>query len=122
VTEESSELSALLERYPPQVRELARAARRLVRAAGPALREEVDAAAGVVGYGREAGYAGLVCTLILSQRGVKLGLVGSAGWPDPDGLLAGTGKRHRYVAVDSLADLESPGVRRLLDYAVARTG
>jgi len=51
----------------------------------------------VVGYGYGPGYKGPVCTLILSKTGVKLGLPYAAALSDPDGLLEGTGKVHRFV-------------------------
>jgi hypothetical protein len=48
----------------------------------------------------------MVCTLILSKSGVKLGLVGGAALSDPYGLLAGTGKVHRHVQLRAPEDLK----------------
>lgn len=92
----------ILESYSAKVQTLARAARCAIRANAPTLAEEVDTAARVIGYGLGDGYAGLRCTIILSKAGVKIGFVGSAAWPNQDGLLEGTGKRHRYVVIDSV--------------------
>lgn len=79
----------------------------------------VDAQDKVLGYGFGPGDADLICTIILSNRGVKLGIVGGATLPDPDGLLEGSGKRHRYVACTKPSDITRPGVSTLLECAVA---
>ena len=76
--------------------------------------EIVDNPARVVGYGFGAGYKDMICTIILSKSGVKLGIVGSAAFPDPNGLLEGTGKRHRYVSLANPSDLKKPGIKSLL--------
>lgn len=112
------DLDELLDAYPPKVKELALEARRVILAAIPGIEEMVDATDKVLGYGFGPGYADLICTIILSKNGVKLGIVGSAALPDPDGLLEGTGKRHRYVPCTRGADLARPGVKRLLQAGV----
>jgi hypothetical protein len=73
----------------------------------------------VIGYGHGSGYADMICTIILSKTGVKLGIVGGADLPDPRGLLDGSGKRHRYVAFAEVADLKKPSVTALLEAAFA---
>jgi hypothetical protein len=44
------------------------------------------------------------------------------GWllPDPDGLLRGEGKWIRYVRIAQTADLDAPGVRKLVRAAIAQ--
>jgi hypothetical protein len=81
--ESAKKLAALLERYPESVQSTARAARRFVLAILPGATELVDNSAPVIGYGYGTGYRDMTCTLILSQRGVKLGLVGGADLSDP---------------------------------------
>jgi hypothetical protein len=109
-----SAVETLLEPYPPEVRSLARATRRFVRDTVPGLDETVEAKARLLGYGYGAGYRGIVCTLILSRAGVKLGLFRGAELPDPAGLLEGRGKVHRHVPLVDAGDLRRPGVKRLL--------
>ena len=116
------DFSQLLDTFPPAVRTVAVEARRLILATIPGASEEVDSKARVIGYGIGGGYSGMICTIILSKTGVKLGLVKSASWPDPDGLLEGTGKVHRYVACETVADVRRPGVKRLLKYASTTRG
>jgi len=89
----------LLERYPEQV---------------PGVAESADGAAKLLAFSYGPGYKGAVCTLILSQTGVKLGIVRGAELPDPKRLMAGEGKVHRYVQLRSPADLDRPGLAALL--------
>ena len=104
----------LLEAYPPGVQALAEAARKAVKKWLPRVAEEADASAPVIGYGYGAGYRGMVCTLILSKAGVKLGLVRGGDLEDPLGLLEGKGKVHRYISLSGPSDLRKPGVRELV--------
>jgi hypothetical protein len=78
----------------------------------------VDGTANLLGYQYGPGYRGLVCTLMLSKTGVKLGIVRGAELPDPKGLLTGSGKVHRHVPLRRVADLEQPGLKPLLKAAL----
>jgi hypothetical protein len=107
----------LLRSYPSDVQALALGARRLIGQLLPKVEESVDSSAPVVGYGYGPGYRGMVCTLILSKSGVKLGLVRGAELEDPRGLLEGSGKVHRYVQLHALADLRKAGLKQLIKAA-----
>jgi hypothetical protein len=109
----------MLSRYSPDVADIARTARERILAALPGAGEEADPAAGPIGYGFGPGYKGLVCTLILSKSGVKLGLYKGAQLPDPQRLLAGTGKVHRYVELRSSAAVADRGIDALIEAAAA---
>ena len=104
----------LLQSYSPDVRALALAARDALRRWLPAVEETVDSSAPVASYGYGPGYRGMVCTLIFSKSGVKLGLVRGSELPDPHGLLEGTGKVHRYVQLREASDLRRAGVSALV--------
>lgn len=93
---------------------IAAAARDRLHALVPDLREEADPAANVIGFGFGPGYKHLLCTLILSRKGVKLGFYRGASLPDPAGLLAGGGKVHRYVELASPAAVEDPRLGELI--------
>jgi hypothetical protein len=105
--------------YPAAAGDLARRLRAVVRAVIPAARKELDRPGRVIGYGFGPGYSGLVCTIIPSKNGVKLGVVNGARLPDPHRLLEGPGKQHRYVAFSKPADLEKAGLKELLHTAVS---
>ena len=115
----SKHVDAFLAAYPEQVRETASAARRLLKAALPGVAETVDESAKLLGYSYGPGYKGDVCTLIMSQTGVKLGIVRGAELPDPKHLMAGTGKVHRHVQLRSVEDVKRPGLNQLLKAALA---
>jgi hypothetical protein len=112
-------IDQLLGTYPAEVRSLAADARTFISRKLPKVEESVDATAGVIGFGYGPGYKDTICTLLLSKSGVKLGLVNGATLPDPDGLLQGSGKVHRFVPLKTAADLRTPGVAKLLKAAVA---
>jgi hypothetical protein len=111
------EFSSFLASYPSAVVEVALGLRSMVKKAIPDATETIDEPARVIGYAVGAGYAGLVCMIIPSKKGVKLGLVNGANLSDPHHLMEGTGRRHRYVQFNTRADLERPGVRELIGVA-----
>jgi len=113
-TRSSSPASKLLARYPDDVQALARDATRLIRRLLPGVEESADSSAGLISFGYGPGYKGMVCTLILSKTGVKVGLVRGSELDDPRGLLEGSGKVHRYIQMKSPADLRRAGVSALL--------
>ena len=57
----------------------------------------------------------MVCTIILSQKGIKLGLNKGSELPDPEGLLKGAGKVHKHVAINSAEDIDRPAVKNLIE-------
>ena len=118
MTDTSRDVVEFLARYPPSVRDVALDAQRTIRMVMPEARHKVDPSSRVIGYGLGAGYTGLICTIILSKTGVKLGIVRGAELPDPGGLLEGAGKVHRYVMLSTVADVHRPAVKRLLEAAV----
>jgi hypothetical protein len=110
-------VTEFFDEYSGVVPDFARRLREIIRSALPDAREELDRSGKVVGYSYGPGYAGLVCTIILSKTGVKLGVVGSAQMADPTNLLEGAGKRHRYIAFARREDFERAGIRDILHAA-----
>jgi len=107
-------IDKLLRSYPEDVQILARQARKQLREWLPDASEGVDAPARMLAYSYGPGYKGMVCTLLLSKSGVKLGLVGGAALADPRGLLAGSGKVHRHVQLRTVRDLQQTGLKQLV--------
>jgi hypothetical protein len=114
-----NDVETFLASYPSEVAELAHGARRLLCELLPGAEETLDRSARVIGFGYGPGYKGCVCTLIMSQKGVKVGISRGSELPDPKALMGGTGKVHRHVALQALADLKQPGLKPLIKAALA---
>jgi hypothetical protein len=112
-------IETFLKAYPPEVQEIALAARKLLVEVLPGAAETLDESAKVVGYGYGPGYRGVVCTLILSRKGVKLGIAHGSELDDPKQLMKGSGKVHRHVELRTIADLKQSGLKPLLKAALA---
>ena len=85
----------------------------------PNAEETLDESAKVIGFSYGAGYKGCVCTLIMSRKGVKLGIPYGATIPDPKQLMRGAGKVHRHVELKTIADLNQPGLKPLVKATLA---
>ncbi len=105
--------------YPAEIQDLVLRTRSLILKCVPGAEETVDLGSRVIGYGFRSGYSGVVCVIIPSRTGVKLGIPYGVDLPDPKRLLAGPGKAHRHVAITRAADLDRAGVRPLLRAAHA---
>ena len=103
-----------LQAYPHNVQTLARQARELLRDWLPDAKETEDESPRMFAYGYGPGYRGMICTLIPSKAGVKLGIVCGASLPDPHGLLRGAGKIHRHLPLKTVDDLVQPGIKKLV--------
>jgi hypothetical protein len=119
MAESNSEFAALLANYPPAVQAIAAGLREMIFETLPQPIEMIDRPRKLIGYGFGSRYADMVCTIIPSKGGVKLGLAYGASLSDPKNLLAGAGKVHRHVNFTTLADIKRPGVRPLLTAALA---
>ena len=109
----------LLASFAPEVRNLALATRTFVLKSFPDIKEQVDVKARIIGYGYGPKYADMVCMIMPTKAGVNLGIAYAMELPDPKRLLEGTGKLHRHVKLKSESDLESVGLKSLLEAANA---
>jgi hypothetical protein len=115
----SRQVDTFLAGYPKPVQAIAAAARAFLEDALPSISENVDESAKLLSYSYGPGYKGLVCTLIMSQTEVKLGIFRGSELPDPNRLMSGAGKVHRHVPLRSVDDLSKPGLRQLIDAGVS---
>ena len=53
------------------------------------INEQADEAAGIIGYNYGTGYKDLICTIMPSTQGIKLGFYKGTELPDPAKLLTG---------------------------------
>jgi hypothetical protein len=67
----------------------------------PGIAEQVDTSAKLIAYCYGQKYIELICVLIPSKKGLKLGFNRGVDLPDPDNLLEGTGKISRFVNIKS---------------------
>jgi hypothetical protein len=119
VKQEAKEAVEFFDGYPTNVRDLALRLRTIVRSAIPGACETLDRSARIVGYGFGPRYADMICVIIPSQKGVKLGIVRATELPDPKGLLEGSGKVHRHVVFAESSDLRRAGLKALFASAMA---
>ena len=80
----------------------------------PDVIEQLDIPAKMIAYCYGQKYVEMVCIIIPSKKGLKLGFYKGTELPDPDGLLEGTGKISRYVVIDSDKDVKSAALKKLI--------
>lgn len=81
------------------------------------MQELLDISARIIGYCYGEKYSELVCTLIPSKKGLKLGFFKGADLPDPEKLLQGKGKISRYVEISTQEDIKTDSLTELLKEA-----
>jgi hypothetical protein len=104
--------------YDPAIGKLAQTTREFVLKNIPAVNEELDIAAKLIAFNLGPGYKGVVCAIILSKKGVKLAFYRGSELPDPEKLLTGSGKVHRYVEIIDEKILETKALKNLLSAGV----
>lgn len=92
--------------------------RKVLLANLPDIQEQIDLPAKMIAYCYGQQYAELICVIIPSKKGLKLGFNRGSSLPDPDQLLKGTGKISRYVEI-SEEIIHSPKLKKLLATALA---
>jgi hypothetical protein len=108
----------LLSAYPPPIRDLANEIRRTLRAAVPSFEERALPGWRAIAF-RDP-QAGHVCALFPFENHLRLYVEYGASLDDPDGLMEGTMKRGRYIAVRTRKDLRKRALARLIRRAVVQ--
>ena len=80
--------------------------------------EMPDVPANIIAYGYGNGYTDLICTIIPLKKGIKLGFNRGSELADPDNLLTGSGKVHRYVEIKSEKDIHPRALKQLISEGV----
>ncbi len=107
-----------LSNYPPQVSILAASLQKFLLKNLTGIQEQLDIKARIIGYGYGPGYKDNICAILLSKKGIKLGINRGSELADPASLLTGSGKVHKYVEIKSEKDIKSPALKKLLTEAV----
>ena len=110
---------SFLSQYPEPVPAYALELREIIFKALPNIIEQLDVPAKMIGYVYGQRYADMICTIIPSKKGLKLGFAYGVDLPDPHHLLEGTGKISRYVVIKSERQIKSLALKRLLEEALA---
>lgn len=97
---QNPEIHGFLNNYDSAVIELAEKYGPVIKEQLPEINEQLDIPASMIYYSFGKKYSDVLCTLILSKKGVKLGFFRGSELPDPNGLLTGKGKVHRYVELN----------------------
>jgi Domain of unknown function (DU1801) len=109
----------ILSRYEEKIETLGLQLREFLFSELKDINEEADATANIIGYNYGNGYKNLICVILLSKKGIKLGFYKGSELPDPGKLLTGSGKVHRFVEIKSSQDMNNPALKLLLKEAVA---
>ena len=111
-----SELHAkeFLSQYDEGVFNNAMKLRDVVFANLPEITERIDISARMIAYCYGQKYTELICVIIPSKKGLKLGFNRGVDLPDPENLLQGAGKISRYVEIKSEEQIKSQGLKKLV--------
>lgn len=114
-------LESFLAPYAPEIAATARTALSRLRERLPGcdvlVYDNYNALA--LGFSPDGKAGSAILSLALYPRWVSLFLLQGATLPDPDGLLRGKGAKVRHVVLASAADLDLPGLTRLISAAIA---
>src|SRR4051812_42798021 len=116
---QNQKIDFFLSQYDESVYTHALQLREILFANLPGIIEQLDVPAKMVGYCYGQKYSELVCVIIPSKKGLKLGFNRGNELPDPEGLLKGTGKISRYMEIKSDKQIKSPALKELLLSALA---
>ena len=114
----NNEIEDFLSGYHEKVFANAMLLREVLFANLPGIIEQLDIPAKMVGYCYGQKYAELICVIIPSKKGLKLGFNRGVDLTDPDKLLEGTGKISRYVQIKSTEQINSASIKQLLEHAL----
>ncbi len=112
-------ISDFLSRYDERIQHNTLLLREVIFENLPDIIEQVDLPAKMIGYCYGQKYAELICVIIPSKKGLKLGFNRGTELLDPHKLLEGTGKISRYLVVTSGSQINSVMLKELLFNALA---
>ncbi len=107
-------IDSFLSQYNEEVFTRALKLRELLLSSLPGITEQLDLPAKMIAYCYWQRYVDMVCTIIPSKKGVKLGFYKGKELQDPGKLMEGTGKISRYVQIRSGKEIKSPELKKLI--------
>lgn len=115
---EDIKADAFLSQYDQRIFDNALKLREILFKNLPDIIEQTDISAKMIAYSYGQKYAQMICTIIPSKKGLKLGFYKGADLPDPDNLLEGTAKISRYVEIKSDKRIKSSALKKLIRSAL----
>ena len=115
----NKQIDEFLSNYSDEVFTRASELREVLLTNLPGIIEQIDVPAKMIAYSYGQKYAEMICTIIPSKKGLKLGFYKGVDLPDPDKLLEGSGKISRYVEIRSAEQIKSPALKKLIESALA---
>jgi hypothetical protein len=115
-----NQMEAFLSQCDEQILSRALKIRKMLLANLPSIIEQIDIPAKMIAYCYGQKYSELICVIIPSQKGLKLGFNRGVELPDPENLLEGKGKISRYVVIDSDEKIESMALKKLVESALTK--
>lgn len=114
----SKQIDDFLSLYSRESREIALSLRALILDVFPQAVEQIDPKSGIIAYGFDRTYKGLVCAIAPHAKHVNLMFSKGKQLPDPNKILAGTGKSARHIKIRSEEETLNPSLRIILEAAV----
>ncbi len=113
----NKEIDNFLAQYSEEVITNALTIRTIILKTLSEVQEQIDVPAKMIAYTYGQKYNEMVCTLIPSKKGLKLGFYKGNDLHDPENLLEGNGKISRYVAIRKKDDIKTNALTTLLKEA-----
>lgn len=84
------------------------------------IQEQFDLSAKMIAYSYGNKYSQMICTIIPSKKGVKLGFSRGVDLPDPNNILQGSGKISRFIQLIKIEDINIELLNKYLTFAYYR--
>ncbi len=111
---DNKETDKFFAQYSEEVFSNAQILREIILKNLPGVQEQIDTPARMIAYSYGQKYIEMVCTLIPSKTGLKLGFYKGMDLPDPENLLDGNGKISRYIEIKEQEDIKVKPLTALL--------
>jgi len=110
----NNSITAFLSQYDDQVIDHVFKLREILLENLPGIIEQIDIPAKMIAYCYGEKYSDMICTVIPSKKGLKLGFYKGNELPDPNQLLQGNGKISRYIQINSADQIKSADLKKIL--------
>jgi len=107
----NNQVTQFLSNYDEKVINHAMLLREIILSNLPDIIEQVDLPAKMIMYCYGQTYAELICNIMPSKKGIKLGFNRGIYLNDPDHILQGNGKISRYIEIKSKEMIQSDSIK-----------